>query len=74
MAGEGAGCRHRSGHGVGLARELRLGVQALHVAHSISRHADVALYAAKRAGRNRVAALRGGAELDAEIVPLAEPQ
>ena len=86
---------------VAVARELRLGVQALRISHSISRHAgvvtisqgvaasvptvsdtfesliaqaDVALYAAKRAGRNRVAALRGGAELDAEIVPLAEPQ
>lgn len=31
--------------------------------------ADVALYAAKRAGRNRVAAMRGVAELDSDIVP-----
>lgn len=80
---------------VAVARELRLGVQALHISHASSRHdgfvtisqgvaaciptldgtfesliaqADVALYAAKRAGRNRVAALRGGAEVDAEIV------
>jgi diguanylate cyclase (GGDEF)-like protein len=83
---------------VAVARQLRLGVQALHIAHSSSRHdgfisisqgvaasiptlsdtyesliaqADVALYAAKRGGRNRVAALRGGAEVDAEIVPHA---
>ncbi|MDE2417875.1 MAG: diguanylate cyclase [Burkholderiales bacterium] len=34
--------------------------------------ADVALYAAKRAGRNRVAAMRGATELDSDIV-LAPP-
>lgn len=84
---------------VAVARELRLGVQALHIAHSSSRHnrqvtisqgvaacvptlvdssfenliaqADIALYAAKRAGRNRIAALHGGADVDeVEIVPL----
>ncbi len=84
---------------VAVARELRLGVQALQIVHSSSRHnhrvtisqgvaatvptladsfesliaqADIALYAAKRAGRNRIAALHGSADVDdVEMVPLA---
>lgn len=34
--------------------------------------ADVALYAAKRAGRNRIAALRGNTEGDVELVSIAD--
>lgn len=39
---------------------------------SLIAQADVALYAAKRAGRNRVAALPGGAEVDPEIASTPE--
>ena len=84
---------------VAVARELRLGVHQLGIAHDSSSHggvvtisqgvaavvpavtesfeslitkADVALYAAKRAGRNRIAALRGNAQGDVELISLAD--